>query len=173
MREITLTNSDIKALVDDEDYEWLSGYKWKLQPNGYIMRWTTWTKEEAAAKGLKTRFRGILMHREIKGFPDDDIDHRNRIRHDNQRDNLRVATRSQNLANSENRGKSQYRGVSYWNNPKPRVKKWIARIQNRPIGYFLTEVEAALAYDREARLVHGEFARLNFPLICKPDAVRR
>lgn len=38
MKEIPLVNSDRKAKVDDEDYEWASQYEWFLSPEGYAVR---------------------------------------------------------------------------------------------------------------------------------------
>jgi hypothetical protein len=39
---------------------------------------------------------------------------------------------------------------------------WKAGIKNIHIGYFETEIEAAKAYDTEARKIFGERAVLNF-----------
>jgi len=60
---------------------------------------------------------------------------------------------------------SQYVGVSYsaaqWNS-----KKWNARIYKDSVlhrlGYFETEIEAAIAYDKKALELFGENAKLNF-----------
>lgn len=56
---------------------------------------------------------------------------------------------------------SEYRGVSR------RYGKWKARIKQNGhdlvIGDFEDEIEAARAYDRKARQLHGEKAMLNFP----------
>jgi hypothetical protein len=58
---------------------------------------------------------------------------------------------------------SKYRGVS-WSKSN---KKWQAQIyfdgKKHHLGYFEDEEEAARAYDRAARVQHGEKAQLNFP----------
>jgi hypothetical protein len=56
---------------------------------------------------------------------------------------------------------SKYRGVS-WHKSR---NKWQARIQydQRHIGHFEDEEQAARAYDRAARTNKGEKAQLNFP----------
>jgi len=58
---------------------------------------------------------------------------------------------------------SKYKGV-HWHKLH---KKWAARItferKQIHLGYFLSEIEAAKAYDRAAIKYHGEFAYLNFP----------
>ena len=60
---------------------------------------------------------------------------------------------------------SMYSGVSY--DRTGCIKKWTAsiRYQNKAhnIGYFKTEEEAALAYDKKAVEIYGENAKLNNP----------
>lgn len=92
------------------------------------------------------------------------VDHKDRNKTNNQRDNLRIATSSQNNCNvAKRKGSiySDYKGVSY----KRDLHKWFAQIQKHKqkyhIGYFETEIEAALAYNRWAMILHGEFAYLN------------
>lgn len=144
------------AIVDNEDFERLSQYKWLLTHLGYAYR-------SSFANGKQTQF---WMHREIlnaqKGF---DVDHVNRDRVDNRKANIRIATRSQNKCNAVGckDGSSQYKGVG-WHKA---TKKWRATLminyKGMYLGIYSTEVEAAKAYDKAAKKHHGEFARLNFP----------
>ncbi len=102
-------------------------------------------------------------------WPDDELDHKNRIRNDNRISNLRLATRSLQAANLPRNpnNTSGYRGVSYvptQNYNKTRRKKpWIALInfqgRRRGLGFYRTAKEAAAAYDREAKKLFGEFYR--------------
>lgn len=90
----------------------------------------------------------------------DQVDHKDRNPLNNQFENLRPATASQNLAN---RGKyktntSGYKGVSY-NKQKALYQ---VRVQRNHIGYFINVMDAARAYDRAAKRIFGEFAALNF-----------
>lgn len=164
MREIVLRAiGTYIALVDDEDYEELSKYKWNIlsYTNIYVVR--NPTKEEKKA-GYPTHIR---MHRQIMGVILDSsvqIDHRNRNTLDNQRTNLRVSNQTQNLMNTEKRDKeatSIYKGV-HW---EPLRSRWAAsiRIEGRKVtlGRFTNEVDAAIAYNNKAQELYGEFAYLN------------
>lgn len=102
------------------------------------------------------------------------MDHEDGDGLNNQRANLRLATRSQNKHNHRlGRGRtSQYVGVSYLDPTKPQYAKYAARPykayiklgnKQKHVGFFATEEEAALARDAVARELHGEFAVLNFP----------
>jgi len=145
------------AIVDDEDYDRVieaGPWRRRVQSN------TTYSQRSVFIDGRHTT---QMLHNFITDW--NMVDH---IDHDglnNQRSNLRRATRSQNNHNQRPRygGTSQYKGVSLY---KQRGK-WFAllRIDGRLIylGLFDDEVEAALAYDRHARIEFGEFAYLNFP----------
>lgn len=91
------------------------------------------------------------------------IDHEDRNPLNNQRSNLRVATKAQNNANKRKHKNSTsvYKGVS-WNSEK---HKWVVYVQSKNLGYFESELDAALAYDLEAKKRFGVFAVLNFPEI--------
>ena len=104
------------------------------------------------------------MHRQIVSGPEDmHIDHRDGNGLMNTEDNLRAATRAQNLSNQRIRGvgSSEFRGV-HWHKKR---KKWQAsiRVNNKPIylGIFTSELEAVRAYNIAALKHYGEFARLN------------
>lgn len=146
-----------KAIVDDEDFDWLSRWNWYAHnPMGkfYALR---------TIGGYKDR-KALFMHRLIIGAKKgQDVDHKNGNGLDNRKENLRIATRAQNQANkSGNKNStSKYRGIS-WNS---RVKKWVAQIVCRGkhyhLGYFKKELEAVDVWNKKAKKIYGEFARLN------------
>ena len=78
--------------------------------------------------------------------------------------NLRICSRSQNMMNHGiySNNTSGYKGVSWGK----RNGKWRADIasygRRKCLGFFTTPEAAALAYDKAAKSLHGEFAKLNF-----------
>ena len=78
-------------------------------------------------------------------------------------DNVRWATPQQNTMNRRGSSKatSKFKGV-YW---KKGLSKWCAAItkdkKKTHIGYFVNEKEAAMAYNKLAILLFGEYAYLN------------
>lgn len=155
IRRIQLGGRDgMFAIVDAEDYERLSVYAWCLHSGGYAFR--NLPKHERDV---------VLMHREVVGAVEGQrVDHRNRDKLDNRKENLRFCTVSQNGGNmaKHDDNPSRYKGVSHG-----RAGKWRARIRcgERAIqlGTFDTQEEAAAAYDAAARRLFGDFARTNFP----------
>ena len=98
-----------------------------------------------------------------KEWPEMEIDHINGDRTDNRIENLRVVTRSQNQHNRKGSNlTSQYKGV-YW---KKSNKCWVSQISYGGakfyLGKFNDEKEAAVAYDKKATELFGEYARTNF-----------
>lgn len=85
-------------------------------------------------------------------WPKAEIDHINGARDDNRFANLREATRSQNMMNSAKRGVCFHK----------RQGKWTASIRvngkRTHIGTFASEAAALAAYDRTAKVMHGDFA---------------
>ncbi len=90
-----------------------------------------------------------------------EADHKDRNHDNNRASNLRWATSTQNHAN-QNVNKictSQYKGVSH----APTRAAWVAKARtpscrNKHLGFYRTEVAAALAYDHTTRPIYGEFA---------------
>jgi hypothetical protein len=154
MALIPLTQGQ-QAIVDDEDYELLSRYKWQAHMNRSAYR------PMGNVNGKMVRMSRFIMQAP-KGI---EVDHINGNSLDNRRCNLRLATRSQNAANSrrhkDNAGR--YKGVY----KQTRNDTYIARVyyQGRYIhlGTYSTDEEAARAYDDKAREVFGEYAKTNFP----------
>jgi hypothetical protein len=102
--------------------------------------------------------------------PNMEVDHVNGNPLDNRKENLRVCTHEENGRNRKpNKGKifKGVREIKSVGQKKARHKRFLAAIyfkgKSIPIGYYATEEEAALAYDRKAKELFGEFANLNFP----------
>ncbi len=145
----SLVIDGVTVLVDTVDLPLVDGFRWGLR-DGYVV-----------ARGGR-----LTMHRLILGLADGDPhegDHRDHNTTDNRRSMLRIATSAQNKWN--NRGQpdtsSRFKGVSFdreRNKFRAQIK---AAGRRKMIGRFATEIEAAVAYNREARKHFGEFAFLN------------
>jgi hypothetical protein len=145
------------AIVNDEDYELLKGMNWSAVKGKTTYYAVCRTGEK---KGIKKTY----MHRLLLGVKDVkvQIDHKDHNGLNNQRDNLRVATHSENCSNvsSHKNSTSKFLGVTTYRSGKFRASIRKNRI-NYHIGYYATEKEAALAYNNEAVKLHGNFANLN------------
>lgn len=141
----------VNVLLDEDCRPLVEGKRLTRHSNGYI------------------RVGHKYLHRLVLGAKKGQIvDHINGNPLDNRRANLRLATRSQNLFN---RGRpkhntSGFKGVHFCK----RTKRYRASIRanNRVVrlGRFDTAAKAARAYDKAARVHHGDFAQLNFPRGC-------
>lgn len=150
------------AIVDDEDFEYLSQYRWFLQS----------TKELYVQRHNNEKKRGkIYMHREIlRCLPGVMIDHINGNSLDNRKCNLRAATNSQNMANQpkQKRNLCRFKGICV----DKKNGGWRAQIsingETKNLGHFLDDESAARAYNDAARKQFGEYARLNeFPDVAR------
>lgn len=106
------------------------------------------------------------MHRFILGAQDGQkVDHRDGDGLNNLRDNLRVATPQQNSANRgrERNNVSGLKGVSW----AETSKKWAALVVHKGkryyLGVFAHKQRAAMAVDRLALALNGDYAGLNYP----------
>lgn len=154
------------AIVDDENYEWLSQFKWcavKTRSMYYAAR--------TILVGNKKQ--NLYMHRQILHLKKGDkrqADHKNHNGLNNLLSNLRICSHAQNQYNRYGKTTpktSIYKGVWYSNSKHDRnLKKWVTHIaingKEYHIGRFHTEFEAAFAYDRKAIELFGEFAHTNF-----------
>lgn len=159
MKTILLTQGKV-AFVDNQDFKWLSQWKWHFDRHsngigGYARRKLPGDKHLRMHVAI-ARYLGLSR-----------VDHKNQNKLDNRRCNLRPATSSQNAVNRTLRrnNKSGFRGVSWYK----QTKRWHAQItiqgKVRHIGYFAGNKDgkcaAARAYNREAVKAFGMFALLN------------
>lgn len=144
------------AIVDAEDFERLSKYKWHFNKlagestKGYACR----TSLRAAGKRHR-----IFMHWEVTGYKW--VDHINRDGLDNRKENLRPANNSKNQQNRgvQKNNTSGHKGVSF-KKSRNRFRSQI-RLDGKFIflGYFKTAEEASKAYIEAAKKLYGGFAR--------------
>lgn len=106
----------------------------------------------------------LRMHREImRPPPGMVVDHVNHNTLDNRKSNLRICTPQQNQFNQQRKHTTRpgRKGVYFFK----KTGKWYSQIclegSNKHLGYFLTDAEAAQAYDNAAKTHFGEFACLN------------
>src|SRR5690625_2272923 len=147
-KELVLSRGEI-TIVDDEDYDFLSQFKWCCH-HGYAI---------SRSKKLNSKTKYTYMHRLINKTPNELItDHVNGNKLDNRKCNLRSVTVQQNAMNKNKTRKrtSEYKGV-YWD---PINKKWTSRIyvngKPKQIGGFKDEKDAANAYNIFAVKYFGE-----------------
>lgn len=175
MKLIELTQGKF-AMVDDEDFEKLSDFKWHAHTRKG--RDHTFYARRNGNYRPGNRTDAIYMHRVVMNVSENEmIDHIDRNGLNNQKSNLRITTQSNNKKNSKGFGVSKYKGV-YLQKLQRKYKKkngeisvyyserWVAQIlidkKYTCIGAFKTEEDAAKAYDEKAKIYHGEFANLNF-----------
>ena len=172
LREVTKEEEDF--IKENLRYDPETGYLW----------WTKRNRGRVFDKpaGFLGKTRGyISVGREYKGvvrhyvahrlawflyhgvWPKNDIDHINNVKDDNRIVNLREATGFQNQANQKPQvGKtSKYKGVCW----SKQCCKWRAYIKVNyktiHLGYYHNEEDAALAYNKAALEIFGEFAKIN------------
>jgi len=153
VRYIPLTQGKF-AIVDAADYERVSRYKWcAVGPGDRVY----------ACRNVHGKT--LSMHRFLMNPPEGMVvDHIDGNRLNNRRSNLRICTIRQNIWNSRPKGKSsRYKGVCR----DKSKKRWVVYVRHNDhnwyVGRFVSEIEAARAYDRKAAEVFGEYAWLNFP----------
>jgi HNH endonuclease len=162
MQYLPLTQ-DKFAIVDDEDFDLVNQWKWQV----------TWSGSQFYAVrtiAYENRVRTRYLHHEVLGLPPANnrkwvVDHINRNPLDCRKENLRVCTQYQNLANVAPKPiknkYSNYKCVTFDRNKK----RWVAKIQHgrkkKFCGCFKTEYEAVVAYNRDIVKIAGSYAYVN------------
>lgn len=162
-REIPLTQGKV-ALVDSEDYDRIAAHKWcaSKQKRGY------WYAFRRTPGPRNTKKPTIYMHREILGLEFGDPRNGDHICQaetlDNRKQNLRIATHTQNQQNQRlsKRNKTGFKGVR-----RGRTAGYQANIvvngKQKYLAQRKSAEDCARIYDVAAITHFGEFASLNFP----------
>lgn len=151
------------ALIDDEDYQLVSQYRWNLKKihkdDGFYAC--------VDVSPTRTNRKSIVMHRLIMNAKSGQIvDHKNHLTLDNRKINLRIASHSESCRNRKlfTNNTTGFKGVLRYYK-KTRDFRYLARIGHLKekiiIGYFKNRIDAAKAYNEAALKYHGEFAKLN------------
>jgi hypothetical protein len=151
------------ALVDDEDYGLVSAFRWSAHVRRSNGR--EWVYAVSQTGGRR------WMHDLIMGencLPS--VDHISGDTLDNRRSNLRTATQKEQMRNRQpNRQHAGKPRLTRFKGVQPDKScptlRWRARItvdgRRLNLGSYLTDTDAAKAYNEAAQKYFGEFARLN------------
>ncbi len=155
MKKIQLTKNKY-ALVDGDLFDELNRFNWCVVPSGR----TSYAMRNAKVDGDK--YKAIKMHHAILGVPEKgmEVDHIDGDGLNNQRKNLRWATKNQNQHNRR-LGKNNSSGIKGVHlSPSG---KWQARAQLNGVrinlGFYTNKVDAGKAYEVFAKKNFGKFAK--------------
>jgi len=159
MTYIPMSNAECGATIDDTDYELLWKYNFHKNKGGYP---TTHIIDENGKRVTK-QISQILTG--LNG-----IDHIDRNKMNNRRSNFRIATPRQQSINKTAyiNNTTGYKGVFKVGKTGRFITRLVNDYKKHHIGTFPTPEEAALAYNKKAIELHGEFAVLNEVKECQP-----
>jgi hypothetical protein len=165
MKKIKLSKGKY-AIVDDEDYNYLSRFNWFVSDDGrghfHICKSINFLKGDLKKK-YEIKMTDFIINRPSGAVH---ILHKNKNNFDCRKENLIFGNWSHTRHNQINFNKpnktSIYRGVAKRMGLKS--KKWRTQIQKNGVKYcfyYKTEKEAGLAYNKLAKKLYGEFAYQN------------
>ena len=136
-----------EVLISEADFDLIAACKWRMNK--------CYAKAYIKENDKKVR---VSMHRLIVNAKQGEIvDHINRVKTDNRRENLRIVSSLTNCLNrNPNLNKlSKYKGVAKHRNG------WQVYVNGKYLGLFKSEIEAAMAYDKKVVEVFGNVAPTN------------
>lgn len=167
MKQIQLDVEGLFALVDDEDYDWLSQWEW---------RFTKSVRNHSGYAARSEHSKTIFMHRELmKAQTGTWVDHRDHNGLNDQRYNLRLATPTQNCRHTRKvAGRtSQFKGVYRHGATTAYKKPWGTTLtikdKSLTLGSYDDEHIAALMSDFWTTYLFGDFASTNFNVIATSE----
>jgi len=162
---IPLGNSDDVAIVSEQDADLADLCAWSLD-GGYVV---------GKYQGRKLKLHRVVAERMGLDL-EMEIDHRDRVRTNNCRHNLREATHQEQTQNQGLRedNTSGCRGVSW----SERDQRWLAKIQGKHLGSFKVKEEAVACRVAAAARIYGDFSPhdtdvLEFSRVCGTFNERR
>jgi hypothetical protein len=179
MKLIELSQGRV-AIVDDEDFDWLSAWKWHYhRRKGAITGYARRTDRKNGDQRTIQMHNEIYHHYHRESFQE--LDHINTCGCDNRKSNIRLATRSANCVNKQRRSDntSNKTGVTWYRQDQ----KWVARLQlpgkRLYLGGFVKKKDA-IAARRHAEIAHFKEYRHNPRNLCPlwktrqcPDCAKR
>lgn len=160
MQKIPLTRG-LFALVDDSDFDELNQYRWHAHERRSRNLYEAQRHLQSERRDGKWVSISVTMSNHL--IPHEAglvIDHIDGNPLNNQRSNLRLATRHQNAINWSRKGTSFGRGI-FLNGKKYGVRIVDPTGYRRYLGAFHTVAEASQQYAKHAKALHGEFARFS------------
>lgn len=139
-----------ECVVSKDSFNTVLPYTWCVDGTGHVMS--------------RTFGKAVKMHRLLTGADAGEyVDHIDGNPLNNVISNLRICTKKQNEYNQKRRmdNSSGYKGVSYCNRRK-RYRAYINKDGHQfHVGYYHHAEEAANAYNKKAKELFGDYARLN------------
>lgn len=148
---VGFTSKDEPFYIDKEDYIKVKEYLWYKTPKGYIV------SSDFIKDGKR---KTIRLHRFVTDFKYPLVDHKNRKKYDNRKENLRQATHSENTCNAKDfkNNSSGVKGVNW----RKRDKVWSAFVvidkKQLWLGQYKNKEEAIKARLEAEAKYYGEFA---------------
>lgn len=154
IRTIKRKGIAMDVLIDSEDASFYDSYIWNLsKKNGY-------PRTMATINGKRRPY----FHLAVLGFPVGmEVDHKNTNKLDCRKSNLRICSHDKNRMNQKPHLGRRFVGVYKRKINGTFYALIINKGKKESLGTFATEKEAAIARDRRAKELCGEFAYLNFP----------
>ena len=155
MKKIILSKGKI-AIVDDDDFRYLSKHKWYCSTFGYVVRYET-------GKDHDTRKKLYMQRVIMKAGFNKEVDHINRNKLDNRKRNLRICTSSENRLNRTVQKNSKMNlkdiGIQRVKSGGKIYKYYVVRIQlnGKRFRWFKKNLrEAIFIRNKKIRELHGE-----------------